>query len=250
MVRSLIRGALCAAALASAIGLAGASPSRAEPAHGEKAIRILDDMIRVLDRILSRPEGRMLKPEEWTSLFDGRSLGKWVRTDFSGGGEVRVEAALHGAPAIVIEQGATLSGITYTGEAPKEPYEVALEFMKIEGSDFACGLTFPVGESHATLVLGGWGGGTVGISSIDGMDASENETTTWLEFAAGRWYAVRMRVTPTRLEAWLDDKQIVNADIKGRRISLRYGEISRSRPLGIASFQTKAAYRNIRMRRL
>ncbi len=252
MVRSLIRGALCAAALASAMGLAGASPSRAEPAHGEKAIRILDDMIRVLDRILSRRSPFAVQPPAvaWTSLFDGRSLGKWSRTDFSGGGDVRVEADLGGAPAIVIEQGATLSGITYTGEVPKDLYEVALEFMKIEGSDFACGLTFPVGESHATLVLGGWGGGTVGISSIDGMDASENETTTWLEFAAGRWYSVRMRVTPTRLEAWLDDKQIVNADIKGRRISLRYGEISRSRPLGIASFQTKAAYRNIRMRRL
>ena len=216
MVRALLRSVVWAAALVSVLVV----PCRsfAEPGHGEKAIRILDEMIRVLDRILSRRSSAALQPSavEWTSLFDGRSLGKWVRTEFAGGGEVRVEADFQGAPAIVIEPGATLSGITYTGAPPKEPYEVSLDFMKVEGSDFACGLTFPVGDSHATLVLGGWGGGTVGISSIDGMDASENETTTWIEFTPGRWYAVRMRVTATRLEAWLDDKQIVNVDIAGR----------------------------------
>ena len=27
------------------------------------------------------------------------------------------------------------------------------------------------------LIVGGWGGTVVGLSSIDGMDASENETT-------------------------------------------------------------------------
>ncbi len=248
MAGSIIGRILCAAALAPL--LAAPCRAHARAPHGEKAIRILDEMIVVLDRILSRRGSSSDQGAAWVSLFDGRSLGPWVRTDFSGGGEVRVETDVRGAPAIVVEPGATLSGITYTGELPREPYEVGLEFVKLDGSDFACGLTFPVGDSHATLVLGGWGGGTVGISSIDGMDASENETTTWLEFEAGRWYSVRMRVTATRLEAWLDGKQIVNVNISGRRISLRHGEISRSRPLGIASFQTRAAYRNIRMRRL
>lgn len=217
----------------------------------ERAIRILDEMIGVLDRWIAQVR-RAAKPEaQWSDLFDGHSLGNWRRTEYSGGGDVRVEEKFgDDGPAIIVEPGATLSGIHYTGPVPRSDYEVALDFMKIEGNDFACGLTFPVGESHATLVLGGWGGGTVGISCIDGMDASENETTTWLAFPEGRWFSVRTRVTADRLQAWLDDRQIVDAAITGRRITLRHGEISRSTPLGLATYQTRAAYRNIRLRRL
>ena len=46
------------------------------------------------------------------------------------------------------------------------------------------------------ILLGGWGGGVVGISSIDTMDASENETTKYRQFVTDRWYKVRLRVTP------------------------------------------------------
>lgn len=236
-------------------GLVAMSPGAAiaqtdsPPASVQRAIGILDEMIRVLDRMLAP---RLPPPSggEWVALFDGRSMGQWKRTEYSGGGDVRIDANLGGAPAIVVEPGATLSGIHYAGPVPTSDYEVALEFMKIEGHDFACGLTFPVGDSHATLVLGGWGGGTVGISSIDGMDASENETTTWIAFPEGKWFGVRMRVTARRLQAWLDDRQIVDVGIEGRRISLRHGEISRSTPLGLATYQTRAAYRNIRLRKL
>ena len=70
--------------------------------------------------------------------------------------------------------------------------------MKIEGADFMCGLTFPVGDSHASLILGGWGGTVAGISSIDGHDASENETSSFISFPKDRWYTIRMRVTPNK----------------------------------------------------
>ena len=33
-----------------------------------------------------------------------------------------------------------------------------------------------------TLVLGGWGGSLCGLSSLDYMDASENQTTTFVSF--------------------------------------------------------------------
>jgi hypothetical protein len=217
--------------------------------HGERALRILDEIIRVLDRMLAGPPRSASDGEGWISLFDGRTLGSWKRTEFSGGGDVRVDTNFRGAPAIVVVPGASLSGITFTGQIPTTDYEIAVEFMKIEGSDFACGLTFPVRDSHATLVLGGWGGSTVGISSIDGLDASENETTTWISFPEGTWFRVRLKVTAKRLQAWLDDRQIVDVDIENRRISLRHGEISRSRPLGIATYQTRAAFRSIRLRR-
>src|SRR6185437_10256499 len=102
-------------------------------------------------------------------------------------------------------------------------------------------LTFPVGNTNASLILGGWGGGTVGISSIDGEDASENETATVMKFDTNRWYHVRVRVTETKIESWLDDKKIVDVKTEGRRIGLRFGEIEFSRPLGVATYQTTAA---------
>ena len=111
---------------------------------------------------------------------------------------------------------------------PKTNFEITLEALKVQGSDFFCGLTFPVGASHATLVLGGWGGATTGISSIDGQDASENDTTKFLTYEKNKWYRIRMKVTPGKLETWINDDKIVDQDIKERRISMRFGEMIRS----------------------
>ena len=121
--------------------------------------------------------------------------------------------------------------------------------MRIEGGDFFAGITFPVTDSFCSLILGGWGGTVVGLSSINGLDASENETSQSIVFQSNRWYDVRIRVTPGRIEAWLDDKQIVNQDIKGKQIYTRI-EVELSQPLGIASYRTKSAVRDIRLRRI
>ncbi len=183
--------------------------------------------------------------EGWQTLSDGHTLGKWTVTEFGGHGEVRCENGL-----IILGMGDALTGIHWTNDAPKVNYEVALDAMRVEGSDFFCGLTFPVGESNCSLILGGWGGSVVGISSIDGNDASENETSQSLTFEKGRWYRVRVRVTPTKIEAWLDDKQIVDLVTTGHKISMRFGEIELSKPLGIATWQTTGALREIKMRRI
>jgi hypothetical protein len=221
----------------------------------ERGGRILAEIDRLLATIQARLEAGIkttgLPDGGWQSLFDGQSLTGWKRTDFGGGGEARVEKGFRGGPsAIVVNMGDALSGFNWTGDVPKTNYEISLETMRIDGGDFMCGLTFPVGNSHASLILGGWGGGVVGISSIDNQDASENETTKYMSFPKDRWYTVRMRVTPARLEAWLDDKKIVDQVITGRKITLRHGEISKSVPLGISTYQTTAAFRNIKLRRL
>ena len=196
--------------------------------------------------------GRALAQDQagWKPLFDGQSLAGWKRTEFAAGGEVRVEKDFRGGPAIVVEMGERLSGLHRTREVPRTHYEIELEAMKLKGDDFFCALTFPVADSHATLVVGGWGGGVVGISSIDNSDASENPTTRYLSFRRDQWYRVRLRVTPKKLEAWLDDKAVVDQEITGRKISLRPGDISQQVPLGLATYQTSAAYRNLRMRSL
>jgi hypothetical protein len=152
--------------------------------------------------------------------------------------------------AIIIEPGQPLSGITWDGKAlPKVNYEIRLEAQRVEGTDFFCALTFPVEEEHCSLVLGGWGGGVVGLSSIDGFDASENETTGYETFEDGKWYKVRVRVTGDRIQAWLDEERIANVETDGKRIGVRI-EVDPSRPLGVSTFQTKGAVRKLEIRDL
>ena len=93
------------------------------------------------------------EPGQEISLFDGKTLGQWKATDFGGQGEVSVKDG-----AIHMATGSYMTGITWTGPVVRMNYEITLDAMRVEGSDFFCGLTFPVGEKPCTLVLGGWGG--------------------------------------------------------------------------------------------
>src|SRR5207249_10417956 len=191
---------------------------------------------------LRPPQGRS---DDWQKLFDGTSLLGWKVTEFAGRGEVNVENG-----RLQRHSGVMLTGVSYTNDLPRIDYEVSLDAMKVDGSDFFCGLTFPVEASFCSLIVGGWGGGVVGLSSIDGMDASENETTKYLKFDPARWYHIRLRVNPIKIEAWIDNEKVVDQEIIGRRISLRPGDIEYSKPFGIATWQTTGALRGIRVRRL
>lgn len=189
----------------------------------------------------------------WKSLFDGRALGGWKKSGFDDEGAVKVESPFRDGPgAIVMEPGAFLTGITWTreDELPRVNYEISLEAMKLAGHDFFCALTFPVRDTACTLIVGGWGGMVVGLSSVDDMDASENETTGAMEFVPNRWYRIRLRVTSEKIEAWIDNRHFVELETKDRKIGLRWGDIDLSLPLGIAAYQTRAAVRDIKLRRL
>jgi hypothetical protein len=184
-------------------------------------------------------------PTAWKSLFDGKSLAGWKETNFGGQGEVHIDKG-----AIVIEQGSDMTGVTYAkGDFPKMDYEVTLEGKKIKGRDFFCTTTFPVGDTHCSLVVGGWGGTVVGLSSIDGRDASENETSSFKEFKQDQWYRVRIRVTKSRIEAWIDKDKVVDQETKGREISIR-AECDLCKPFGIATWRTVGAVRDIKVRTL
>ena len=150
-----------------------------------------------------------------TLLFDGKSLEGWKQTPFTGQGEVRVEEG-----TLVLGPGKPMTGITWTGSFPRSSYEVRFEAMRMQGNDFFASLTFPVGNSFATWVTGGWGGDIVGISSIDGWDASDNETRSYFNFENGRWYALRLEVTDDRSRPGSTSQPVVNVNIYGRTISL------------------------------
>ena len=181
----------------------------------------------------------------WRSLFDGRSLAGWTETQFPRRGPVRVEDG-----AIFLGAGAPLTGVTREGAPARTNYEVRFEASRVQGSDFFASFTFPVGDSHCTLVTGGWGGDIVGLSSIDGWDASDNETRSYFTFEVGRWYAFRLRVTPARITAWIDGESVIDVPIDGRVISLRAGEIKLSAPFGFASYGTTGAIRKVEFRQL
>lgn len=174
-------------------------------------------------------------------LFDGRTLTGWKITDFAGHGEVRVDKG-----QLILEQG-TMTGVTWTNDLPRLNYEISLEAMRVKGSDFFCALTFPVGKDPCSFIVGGWGGGVVGLSSIDGEDAANNETTKFMKFDTGRWYRIRVRVTGAEIQAWIDNEQVVNLVTADRGISIRV-EVEPSTPLGIATFATTGAIRNVQLK--
>ncbi len=175
-------------------------------------------------------------------LFDGKSLKNWQTAEFGAHGDPLVKDGV-----LILPVGDPMTGVTWTGEAiPKINYEVTYECERLDGSDFFGTLTFPVNNSFASIVIGGWGGGVCGISSLDGGDAANNSTTTYRNFENKKWYKVRLRVTSSRLEAWLDGEQIVNVDTTGKTISTR-SEVDLNKPFGFSSFQSTAGLRNIRI---
>ena len=181
---------------------------------------------------------------EWKSMFDGKTLDGWKETPFGGHGAVRVENG-----TIILGTG-YMTGINWTRPFPTHNYEVRLEATRLDGYDFFAGITFPVFDSFCSWINGGWGGNVVGLSSIDGQDASENDTSFSKKFEMGRWYKLRFRVTEAAIEAWIDEERVIRVDLAGREIGLRPGDIELSKPFGIASYETVAGLRNIDYRLL
>ena len=225
MIRNLLRGAFCATALFVAPSLHAAE----EPAQPK-----------------AEPKAEAKAEEKWQPLFNGKDLDGWKVTDFGGEGEVEVAEK-----SLIINMGQPMSGITWSKKDPphKIDYEIRLEAKRVAGTDFFVGLTFPVKDSHCSLIAGGWGGGVIGLSSINDFDASENGTTQYQEFKKDQWYKFRLRVEADRIQGWIDDKQVIDQELKDVRVSTRI-EVDDSKPLGLSTYETKAAIRNFEIRAL
>ncbi len=203
-----------------------------------------EEVVEVSVQTAEEPEEKV----EWNSLVPEEGDGDWAVAQFGGEGEAGWKDGV-----MSMRRGVELTGMRWDGDLPTGPYEIRLEARKTLGDDFFCGLTVPVRgeEVCVTLIVGGWGGGTVGISSIDGMDASEgNGTTTFRNFERDQWYAIRMEVRENHLKAWIDDEEILSEDTTGRRIGLKAGMIDLCAPLGVASFQTDVELRGLEWRKL
>lgn len=176
------------------------------------------------------------------SLFDGHSLEPWQIIDFGGQDQIVVADG-----AIMAEPGWPLAGIRRADpEVPRDDYSILLEACKLEGTDFFCCLTFPVGWQSCSLVIGGWGGVVTGISCIDGEDAAVNRTRSVRKYEPGTWYPVRVDVSLQRVICHVDGEVVAEFNPGDVELSVR-NEVLPSQPLGICAFETRAAWRNIRL---
>lgn len=174
------------------------------------------------------------RKEKWIPLMEKDSLKGWDVTNFGGEGTVEIDEGV-----LKLGHGDPLTGVTIKNkDFPKENFELRWKASRIEGSDFLAGVTFPVGKEFCSFIAGGWGGGLVGLSSIHGSDASENETASFHNFKNKQWYAFKVRVDKTHVTAWIDDKEVARVEREPDKFSLR-AEVLKSRPLGYCVFQSE-----------
>jgi len=241
---------LCVLLTASLVSCVGPGPDANEP--GDKpATQPAETQPAAGKPVAGKPgPAQLLAAGEWVELFDGKSLTGWKVPEFGGDGKVYVKDG-----AVHMAMGDMCTGFTFDephspiGKLPRVNYELEVEGQRVEGEDFFCAVTFPVGKDHITFVPDGWGGAVTGLSCLDDFDASMNETTMDLPFKNGQWYTFGMRVTPTHIYCSVDDKEILKVARKGRRIGIR-GEVEQSCPLGIATWQTHGAVRGVRVRKI
>lgn len=186
------------------------------------------------------------RPEQ-LPRFQGMELNGWKVVEqfvFDKHGKVSINDGV-----VTLAAGRPGTAIVWDRAMPTNRYELTWEARRVQGDDFFCGVTFPVDKNHCTLILGGWGGQMTGLSNVDGMAAIENETTNSVDFQQGRWYRIRLRVTPERINAWVDDREIVDLNAEQRRFSV-WWEQEPVRPLGFATWNTTAELRKLTVKQL
>ena len=207
----------------------------------EAALLALGLTLASLSPLHGEEPWRPLWPQQPAAFFE-----QWQVTAYGGEGEVQFADG-----QLTLAMGATLTGVHWQGELPFPSlgYELRWQARRTQGSDFFCGLTFPYDAGAATLVLGGWGGSLVGISCLDGRDASDNDTTHYHQFKQGEWYDVRLRVRQGLIDVWIDEGRVIAARVRDRKVSVR-GDVAASQPLGLTSFQSVGQIRNLAYRTL
>ena len=184
------------------------------------------------------------KGGRWASMTDGKSLKGWeaVKEEmFVAGGPVKCEKG-----EIILTEGAELTAVRWTGEFPRNNYELLFEARRVDGFDYFAAPTFPVGKDYVSLITGGWGDTVVGLSCIDDQLAADNETCKVMGLKNKQWYQFHIKVAEPKIEVWIDKDQVIDFNRKGRRLSVF--NMEPLRPLGIASWCTTGAVRNVRVR--
>jgi Domain of Unknown Function (DUF1080) len=194
--------------------------------------------------IVAEDDSPSKKPSRMV-LFDGKTLEGWKKAETYKAGGVKVEDG-----TIVFEAGGPMTAITSTRtDLPTTDYELTFEAKRVSGGDFFAAATFPVGKSFVTFVNGGWGGSVTGLSSLNGADASENDTRRFVKYENGTWYKFRIHVTDDVIRCWIDEKQTVAVNYQDIPLKTRI-ESRPCQPLGFASYRSAGAVRAVEIRSL
>lgn len=217
--------------------------SNREATGRAKAVRACATRLRAIAAVCSLLVPACTTPEStpFVAIDLATSFRPFV---FGGDGTTRATSN-----ELVLEPGAPLTGGTFAVELPRDGYEVAFRAARLSGIDFFCGLTFPTARGELTLVLGGWGGTVCGLSSLDGEDASSNETRTLRHFKNGVDAAVRVRVEGDDVRVFVDEQQFLAASLRDREMSVR-AEVEPCRPFGFCCYLTTARIADLRWRPL
>ncbi|MDR2233829.1 MAG: DUF1080 domain-containing protein [Tannerella sp.] len=183
---------------------------------------------------------------EWQSLFDGKTLTGWETVRYGGDGKPSVR---RGAMVIPRATTGTMTGLRWVGDPlPVNNYEVYYEARRVAGSDIFGALTFPYGDTSASLIFAGWGGVVNGLSSIGGLDASENETCQRFSYDDNVWYEVKLRVTTDSIRASVGGDTIVKIATAGKDIHLRADYLDTGFTLW--TYNSTGEIRNLRISRI
>lgn len=184
------------------------------------------------------------KPGE-IKLFDGKTLEGWKVNAREGEGNVAIVEG-----AMVLDVGTPMTEITCSAaKIPKVDYELTYESRRVEGNDFFSAATFPINGSYLTFVNGGWGGSVTGLSMLNGQSAAENQTNKFVKYENGRWYRFKVQVTSKSIRCLVDGKSVVAIDHHGEQMATRL-ETRVNQPLGFATYRTRGAIRDIKVRKL
>ena len=208
-----------------------------------------------IDRTVQPNDAPEEMKETWLTLFDGETMAGWMVPVYGGDGEVEVQDG-----NIVIGRGEMMTGIRYEKEFPVIDYEIRYEARRMQGYDFFAACTFPMKTDYCTFINGGWGGGAIGLSSINGYDASENETSDYFAFRDKTWHRFRIRVESEQIQIWItpqnregdwgEEKLVVDVEIdESKKLSTRY-EVNLYKPLGFSTWSSEGQLRNIEYRKI
>ena len=191
------------------------------------------------------PAGQV-DPEGWKSLFDGKTLSGWKIVRYGGEGVPYVKNGVIVLPKAVK---GLMTGVCWVGDSlPVNNYVICYEARRVEGRDIFAGLTFRYGDTSASFVFGGWGGIVNGLSSVDGYDASGNETTQIFGFRNNQWYQVQLRVTTDSIRAFIGTDPVVDLATAGKDIHLRDEILDTG--LTLWTYLSTGEIRNLRIKEL
>ncbi|MDG0963824.1 MAG: hypothetical protein P8O23_02075, partial [Opitutales bacterium] len=83
---------------------------------------------------------------------------------------------------------------------------------------------------------------------IDDFDASENETGDVYIFENNQWYDIKLWVGEEKIQLWIDSEIVIDYEVDGHKVAMRFGEIEISAPFGISTYATTGVIKNIEMK--